>query len=85
MFSCLNIGATAREDKLNAANRSIVNNFQADLAAKIGKLCNTVVASLDQQNEHLQSVEKLCRSSLDFHDKVPMLIKSFRNLQNSLF
>ncbi|EHA8588174.1 putative Kinesin-like protein KIN-5C [Cocos nucifera] len=59
----------AREDKLNAANRSMVNNFQADLAAKIGTLCNTVVAALDRQNEHLRSVEKLCQSSLDFHDK----------------
>lgn len=77
--------ATAREDKLNAANRSIVNNFQADLATKIGTLCNTVVASLGQQNEHLQCVEKLCQSSLDFHDKVPMLLKRFPNLQNSLY
>ncbi|XP_073098956.1 kinesin-like protein KIN-5C [Elaeis guineensis] len=65
----------AREDKLNAANRSIVNNFQADLAAKIGTLCNTVVAALDRQNKHLWSVEKLCQSSLDFHDKAISEVK----------
>ncbi|XP_038973722.1 kinesin-like protein KIN-5C [Phoenix dactylifera] len=69
------VSKIAREDKLNVANRSIVNNFQADLAAKIGTLCNTVVAALDRQNEHLRSVEKLCQSSLDFHDKAVSELK----------
>ncbi|XP_010943824.1 kinesin-like protein KIN-5C isoform X2 [Elaeis guineensis] len=75
----------AREDKLNAANRSIVNNFQADLAAKIGTLCHTVVASLDRQNEHLQSVEKLCQSSLDFHDKAVSELKRKVSASRALY
>ncbi|OVA10015.1 Kinesin [Macleaya cordata] len=59
----------AREDKLNAENRSVVNNFQADLASKIGALCNTVSTSMSQQDDHLQCVEKLCHAFLDFHEK----------------
>ncbi|KAA8516739.1 hypothetical protein F0562_017063 [Nyssa sinensis] len=31
----------AREDKLSADNRSVVNNFQAELAEQLGSLCNT--------------------------------------------
>ncbi|XP_072998391.1 kinesin-like protein KIN-5C [Typha latifolia] len=65
----------AREDKLSSANRSVVNSFQVDLAAKLGVLCNTVVASMDQQNKHLNSVEELCQSCLDFHDKAVLELK----------
>ncbi|KAK3043529.1 hypothetical protein RJ639_002108 [Escallonia herrerae] len=59
----------AREDKLNADNRSVVNNYQADLAQEVGSLCNTVAASVSQQNEHLQCIEKFCHSFLDINDK----------------
>ncbi|XP_008806097.2 kinesin-like protein KIN-5C isoform X2 [Phoenix dactylifera] len=75
----------AREDKLNTANRSIVNNFRADLATRVGTLCNTVVASLDRQNEHLQSVEKLCQSSLDFHDKAVSELKRKVSASRALY
>ena len=59
-----------REDKLNDDNRVLVNNFQVELAQQIGYLCNLVASSVSQQNEHLQSVEKLCCSFTDRHDKV---------------
>ncbi|KAI3995533.1 hypothetical protein MKX01_023278 [Papaver californicum] len=58
-----------REDKLNAKNRSVVDNFQAELAETITALCSTVSASLSEQNEHINSVEKLCQSLLEYHDK----------------
>lgn len=59
-----------REDKLNADNRVVVNNFQEELAQQIGFICNLVSSSVSQQNEHLESVEKLCRSFTDTHQKV---------------
>lgn len=58
-----------REDKLNADNRLVVNNFQAELAQQIGSLCNLVATSMSKQQEHLQSVEKLCHSFTGTHDK----------------
>ncbi|KAJ4705284.1 Kinesin-like protein [Melia azedarach] len=58
-----------REDKLNADNRGVVNNFQVELAQQIGSLCSMVDSSMSQQNEHLQQVEKLCNSFLDIHNK----------------
>ncbi|XP_043725795.1 kinesin-like protein KIN-5C [Telopea speciosissima] len=65
----------AREDKLNVENRSVVSNFQAGLAEQIGNLCSMVATSVSQQNEHLESVEKLCHSFLDFHDKSVLAMK----------
>ncbi|KAJ0972722.1 hypothetical protein J5N97_020681 [Dioscorea zingiberensis] len=77
----------AREDKLNTSNRSVVNNFQVDLSEKIRALCGTVVTSLEQQNTHLQSVENLCHSCLEFHDKAVSELKkkvtTSRTLYNS--
>lgn len=66
-FECI---CTGREDKLNADNRSVVINFQQELAQQIGSLCSLVDSSMSQQNEHLRHVEDLCRSFLDIHDKV---------------
>ncbi|GMI71067.1 hypothetical protein like AT2G36200 [Hibiscus trionum] len=64
-----------REDKLNSDNRVVVNNFQSELAQQIGSLCNLVASSVSQQNEHLQSVEKLCCSLTNIHDKAIMEMK----------
>ena len=47
-----------------------MNNFQVELAQQVGYLWNTVATSLSEQNEHLQSTEKLCHSFLGIHDKV---------------
>ena len=60
----------ARGDKLSAANRSVVNSFQADLASKLDILSSTLTASIDQQNKHLKAVEDLCQSCVDSHDTV---------------
>uniref|UniRef100_A0A0D9XAV0 Kinesin-like protein n=1 Tax=Leersia perrieri TaxID=77586 RepID=A0A0D9XAV0_9ORYZ len=65
----------ARGDKLNAANRSVVNSFQADLASKLDILSTTLAASIDQQNKHLESVESLCKSCVDSHDVATSEIK----------
>lgn len=62
--------SVAREDKLNADNRSVVNNFETGLAQQVSSLCETVTSSISQQNKHLQGVEKLCHSFLQSHDKV---------------
>ncbi|KAK7244878.1 hypothetical protein RIF29_39707 [Crotalaria pallida] len=64
-----------REDKLNADNRTVVNNFQVELAQQVGSLCNTVATSLSEQNEHLQCVEKLCHSFLGINDKMVIDLK----------
>ncbi|MQL77658.1 hypothetical protein Taro_010094 [Colocasia esculenta] len=64
-----------REDKLNTANRSIVNNFQADLVGKINALCDTVVSFMSRQKEQLKYVEDLCQSCLQFYDKSLMELK----------
>lgn len=47
-----------------------MDNFQAELAQEMCSLCNTVAASVSQQNEHLQCIEKFCHSFLDINDKV---------------
>ncbi|XP_058088243.1 kinesin-like protein KIN-5C [Magnolia sinica] len=59
----------AREDKMSAANRSVVDNFQTEFSKQIGVLCSTFVASMTRQNEHLQCVENICRSCLDYNEK----------------
>ncbi|XP_039042768.1 kinesin-like protein KIN-5C [Hibiscus syriacus] len=64
-----------REDKLNSDNRVVVNNFQVDLTQQIGSLCNLVASLVSQQNEHLQSVETLCCSFTDIHDKAILEMK----------
>ncbi|XP_039042177.1 LOW QUALITY PROTEIN: kinesin-like protein KIN-5C [Hibiscus syriacus] len=64
-----------REDKLNTDNRVVVNNFQAEVAQQISTLCNLVASSVSQQNEHLQTVEKLCCSFTDIHDKAILEMK----------
>ncbi|KAI3902650.1 hypothetical protein MKW92_050246 [Papaver armeniacum] len=64
-----------REDKLNVKNRSVVDKFQAELAEKINTLCSTVSTSLSEQNEHIHSVEKLCQSLLEYHDKSAVDLK----------
>ncbi|CAA0822513.1 Probable 125 kDa kinesin-related protein [Striga hermonthica] len=65
----------AREDKLNADNRSTVDTFQSDLAQKLATLCSSLTASVSQQTEHLQCVENLCNSFLQVHDKVSLELK----------
>jgi hypothetical protein len=51
-----------------------VNTFQTDLASKLGVLSSTLNASIDQQNKHLKSVEHLCQSCVDSHDKVHTIV-----------
>ncbi|MBA0793451.1 hypothetical protein Gohar_017855, partial [Gossypium harknessii] len=64
-----------REDKLNADNRVVVNNYQVELAQQIGSICNLVSSLMSQQNEHHESVEKLCRSFTDTHQKAILDMK----------
>ena len=61
---------TDREDKLNADNKLAANNYQAELAKGLGSLSRTVALSMSRQDEHLQSVDKLCHSLIDGHSKV---------------
>jgi hypothetical protein len=68
---------TAREDKVITTNRSIVDSYQNDLNTKLGVLSKTLADSVDQQNKHLQSIEAICHSCLNFHDKVLFLFVRF--------
>lgn len=72
----------AREDKLNADNRSTVNSFQFDLAQLLDTLSSSLVASVSRQRDHLQCVENLCNSFLQLHDKVPTCCFSWLLLIN---
>ncbi|KAH9322160.1 hypothetical protein KI387_016799, partial [Taxus chinensis] len=58
-----------RKENVSAGNRSLVNNFQTQLAEQIGRLCNTVVESMAQQNKHLHSLEQQFQSCMEFKDK----------------
>ncbi|KAM0877192.1 hypothetical protein ACQ4PT_035653 [Festuca glaucescens] len=75
----------ARGDKLSAANRSVVNLFQADLASKLDILSSTLTASIDQQNKHLKAVEDLCQSCVDSHDTATSEIKKKVLASKSLY
>ncbi|KAF7147454.1 hypothetical protein RHSIM_Rhsim03G0073800 [Rhododendron simsii] len=75
----------AREDKLNVDNRSVVNDFQADLVQQLGSLCNTLATSMSRQNEHLQCIEKLCQSFLDIHNKAIMDLKKKMTASGALY
>lgn len=64
-----------REDKLSADNKSVVDDYQAELVKRLGSLCSTVAASMSQQNENLQSIDKLCHSLLDNHNEAVSELK----------
>lgn len=55
---------------MNADNKTVVNNYQIELADQISSLCNMVMKSMSRQLEHIQSVEKLCHSFVDGQDEV---------------
>ncbi|GAB2255163.1 hypothetical protein Droror1_Dr00008941 [Drosera rotundifolia] len=59
----------AREDKLNADNKSTVINFQTNLVERLGSLCTTVTSSMSKQKEQLKLVDNMCQSLLEAHDK----------------
>ncbi|XP_060201161.1 kinesin-like protein KIN-5C [Lycium barbarum] len=75
----------AREDKLNTDNRSVVNNFQTELAKKLGSLSSTVATSVSRQNEHLQCVEKFCNNFLESHDKAVLDLTRKINSSKALY
>ncbi|XP_074285951.1 kinesin-like protein KIN-5C [Silene latifolia] len=58
-----------REDKLSSDNKSVITNYQAELEKRLGALCSTVAASMSQQNEQLECIDKLCHSLLDNHNE----------------
>ncbi|MQM03110.1 hypothetical protein Taro_035884 [Colocasia esculenta] len=58
-----------RKDMLIAANRSIVDNFQADLEAKMRALSGMLISFMAQQRKQLESAEQICKSYLEFHNK----------------
>ncbi|KAL8236585.1 hypothetical protein R6Q59_017666 [Mikania micrantha] len=59
----------AREDKLNAGNRSVVNKFESELSQDVGSLCKMVAASVSQQSEQLHCIEKFCDTFINVNDK----------------
>ncbi|KAF6156311.1 hypothetical protein GIB67_013755 [Kingdonia uniflora] len=75
----------AREDKLNSENRSVVDNFQAELAEKISALCGTVSTSMSRQNEHLQCVENLCKNFFNLHEQSVSELKKKLSVSKALY
>ncbi|KAL8505115.1 hypothetical protein ACS0TY_016356 [Phlomoides rotata] len=75
----------AREDKLNADNRSTVDSFQSDISQQLSTLCKSVAESVSQQNEHLLCVENLCNSFLQVHDKTSVELKQKINSSRALY
>ncbi|CAH9063690.1 unnamed protein product [Cuscuta europaea] len=65
----------AKEDKLSADNRSVVNDFQSELGNQLGCLSSTVSTSISQQNEQIKGVEKFCRAFLESHEKSILEVK----------
>ncbi|KAI3772458.1 hypothetical protein L6452_03644 [Arctium lappa] len=75
----------AREDKLNAGNRSVVNKFESELARDVGSLCNMVAASISQQNEQLQCIEKFCHTFINVNDKAITDLKKKVSASRNLY
>ncbi|KAK4343197.1 hypothetical protein RND71_039013 [Anisodus tanguticus] len=75
----------AREDKLNTDNKSVVNNFQTELAKQLGSLSSTVARSVSRQNEHIQCVEKFCHNFLESHDKAVLDLTRKINSSKALY
>nr|XP_043621293.1 kinesin-like protein KIN-5C [Erigeron canadensis] len=75
----------AREDKLNAGNRSVVNKFESELAQDVGSLCNMVAASVSEQNEQLQCIEKFCDSFIIINDKAITDLKKKVSASRNLY
>ncbi|XP_019153437.1 PREDICTED: kinesin-like protein KIN-5C isoform X1 [Ipomoea nil] len=59
----------AKEDQLNADNRSMVNGFQSELGNQLDCLSKTVATSISRQSEQLHCVENFCHSFLELHEK----------------
>lgn len=55
---------------MNADNRSVVDNYVSELSQQVASLRDVVNGSVSMQNEHLQSVEKLCHSFQRAHETV---------------
>ncbi|KAF3773192.1 kinesin-related protein [Nymphaea thermarum] len=64
-----------RKEKLNAGNKSLVDEFKTELFEKLNVLSNIVDTSMSQQIQYLEAVEKQCSSCLDFHDKSQLEFK----------
>ncbi|KAG6412166.1 hypothetical protein SASPL_124836 [Salvia splendens] len=75
----------AREDKLNADNRSTVNTFTFDLTQQLNTISSSLVASVSRQREHLQCVENLCNSFLQIHDKAYVELKQKVSSSRALY
>ncbi|OIT27551.1 PREDICTED: kinesin-like protein KIN-5C [Nicotiana attenuata] len=75
----------AREDKLSTDNRSLVNNFQSELAKQLGSLSSTLATSVCRQTEQLQCVEKFCHNFLESHDKAVLDLKRKINSSKALY
>ncbi|XP_024968128.1 kinesin-like protein KIN-5C [Cynara cardunculus var. scolymus] len=75
----------AREDKLNAGNRSVVNKFESELARDVGSLCNMVAASISQQNEQLQCIEKFCHTFININDQAITDLKKKVSASRNLY
>nr|GMC71108.1 kinesin-like protein KIN-5C [Ipomoea batatas] len=68
---------SAKEDKLNGDNRSVVNGFQAEFEDQLDYLSKTMATSISRQSEHLHCVENCCHSFLDLLEKISIAILVF--------
>ncbi|XP_076908537.1 kinesin-like protein KIN-5C [Bidens hawaiensis] len=75
----------AREDKLNAGNRSIVNRLESELAQDVGSLCNMVATSVSKQSEQLKCIEKFCDTFININDKAISDLKKNVSASRNLY
>ncbi|GJY20269.1 kinesin-like protein KIN-5C [Tanacetum coccineum] len=75
----------AREDKPSAGNRSVVNKLESELAQDVGSLCKMVAASVSQQNEQIQCIEKFCQTFININDKAITDLKNKVSASKNLY
>ncbi|VFQ87003.1 unnamed protein product [Cuscuta campestris] len=75
----------AKEDRLSADNRSVVNSFQSELGSQLGCLSSTVTASISRQNEQIRGVENFCRAFLELHEKSMLEVKKKVTCSKALY
>ncbi|RAL48730.1 hypothetical protein DM860_001050 [Cuscuta australis] len=75
----------AKEDRLSADNRSVVNSFQSELGSQLGCLSSTVTASISRQNEQIRGVENFCCAFLELHEKSMLEVKKKVTCSKALY
>ncbi|KAL4558321.1 hypothetical protein LXL04_036519 [Taraxacum kok-saghyz] len=75
----------AREDKMSAGNRSVVNKFETELTQDIKSLCNMVATSSSHQNQQLHSIQNFCHTFVNINNKAVTELKKKVDASKSVY